>query len=422
MPDNLAMLTYYVWTIGCQMNKAESERLGSLFEERGYTESASIEDADLVLLNSCVVRQSAENRIAGRLDSLKSLKKERPGLTLAVTGCLVDSDIAQLKKRFPHVDHFFPAGGEPYWLDNPSASLPLEPPVSCFVPIIQGCNNYCSYCIVPYRRGPEVSRPFNEVVAEVKELVRRGAREVVLLGQNVDAYGQDLPGNPDLAGLLTELNRIEGLLRIRFLTSHPRDISSRLIGAMASLDKVCEQLNLPVQAGDDTVLKEMCRGYTTARYRELLAELKNRIPGIALSTDVIVGFPGESRSQFENTYRLLEETRFQTVHVAAYSPRSGTLAAREYGDDVPAAEKKRRLAAIESLQQGIAVSINAGLIGKDVEVLVEGRRKGRWQGRSRSGTLVFFSGGQCLAGQLVNVNIEKTGPWSLQGSLIKEVP
>ena len=399
------------------MNQAESERLASLFEQRSYTEAASIDDADLVLLNSCVVRQSAENRVTGRLSSLKKLKQERPGLTLAVTGCLVDADTEALKKRFPHVDHFFKAGDQPYWLEDPQAVLPNEPPVSCFVPIMQGCNNTCSYCIVPSRRGREVSRPFGEVVDEVKELARRGAKEVVLLGQNVDAYGHDLLGKTELADLLAELNEVEGLLRIRFLTSHPRDISGKLIDALAFLDRVCEQLSLPVQAGNDTILKRMHRGYTNAHYGKLIAELKEKVIDISLSTDVIVGFPGESEAQFEETYRLLKEIRFHTVHVAAYSPRPGTQAAREYEDNVPIAEKKRRLAAVEALQESIAREENAALLGTDVVVLVEGRRKGKWQGRSRSGTLVFFRDGERLAGSLVYVKIEKAGPWSLQGSL-----
>ena len=283
--DNLAVPSYHIWTIGCQMNQAESERLASLFEQRSYTEAASIDDADLVLLNSCVVRQSAENRVTGRLSSLKKLKQERPGLTLAVTGCLVDADTEALKKRFPHVDHFFKAGDQPYWLEDPQAVLPNEPPVSCFVPIMQGCNNTCSYCIVPSRRGREVSRPFGEVVDEVKELARRGAKEVVLLGQNVDAYGHDLLGKTELADLLAELNEVEGLLRIRFLTSHPRDISGKLIDALAFLDRVCEQLSLPVQAGNDTILKRMHRGYTNAHYGKLIAELKEKVTCHSISQD-----------------------------------------------------------------------------------------------------------------------------------------
>jgi tRNA-2-methylthio-N6-dimethylallyladenosine synthase len=400
------------------MNRAESERLGGLFEVQGYLPTTTIEEADLILLNSCVVRQSAENRIASKIGSLRALKEVHPGLTLAVTGCLVDSDIESLRKRFSHVDHFFKAGHQPQWLKREKPALPLKPPVSCFVPVIQGCNNYCAYCIVPYRRGGEVSRPLNEVACEVRELVRRGVKEVVLLGQNVDAYGHDLPKKPDLADLLAEINGVRGLKRIRFLTNHPKDMTGRLITAIASLEKVCHQLNLPIQSGDDAMLRAMRRGYDSGQFRLLVTTLRNRVPDITLSTDVIVGFPGESQSQFENTYKLLEELRFDTVHVAVYSPRPGTMAAREYKDDVLTVEKKRRLDFIEHLQEDIARENNVALKGQTIEVLVEDRHKGKWRGRSRSGKLVFFTSDQGLGGRLENIRIEKTGPWSLQGRLI----
>ncbi len=227
--------------------------------------------------------------------------------------------------------------------------LPRKPQVATYVPIMQGCNNFCSYCIVPYRRGRERSRPMEEIICEVKNLVRRGVKEVTLLGQNVDSYGHDLPGNPDLADLLYQLNPLDGLLRIRFLTNHPKDMKSKLIDAVAKLDKVCEQINLPVQAGDDEILKAMRRGYTVEHYRQLIAEIRTNIPDISLSTDVIVGFPGETEAQFQNTYNLLSEIRFDMVHVAAYSPRPGTLAAREMEDNVPPEIKKERLDKIEQL-------------------------------------------------------------------------
>ena len=400
------------------MNKAESERLSSLFEQQGYQPVARADEADLILLNSCVVRQSAEGRVINKLDNLKYLKRSHPGLILAVTGCLVNSELEQLEKSFPHVDHFFKPAGWPPWLERQGQSvLPHKPSPSTYVPIIKGCNNYCSYCIVPYRRGREESRPLAEVVCEVKELTRRGVKEVILLGQNVDSYGHDLPGRPDLADLLSELNEVEGLVRIRFLTNHPKDMSHKLIDAIAGLDRVCEQLSLPVQSGNDSVLRAMRRGYTTARYRRLVYEIRARIPDIALSTDVIVGFPGESEQQFEGTVKLLAKLKFDTVHVAAYSPRVGTSAAREYEDNTPTDEKKRRLDAIEQLQEQVATEINSRYLGKTVEVLAEGIKKGKWQGRSRSGKLVFFRGEEDLTGQLVNIEIAKTSPWSLQGKL-----
>jgi tRNA-2-methylthio-N6-dimethylallyladenosine synthase len=255
------------------------------------------------------------------------------------------------------------------------------------------------------------------VVNEVKRLAGRGVKEVTLLGQNVDSYGHDLPNKPDLADLLRALNPIEGLLRIRFLTNHPKDMKDRLIETIAGLDKVCEQVNLPVQAGDDVILKAMRRGYTAEDYCQLIARIRSKIPGIALSTDVIVGFPGETDVQFENTYALLAEIRFDMVHTAAYSPRTGTLAAREMPDDVPAKIKKDRLEKIEKLQAQIAGEINAGLRDKTVEVLVEGQEKERWSGRTRTDKVVFFRAEGDCTGKAVQVKINRTSPWSLSGTL-----
>ncbi len=414
------MPQYYIWTIGCQMNKAESERLGSYFERMGYQPTATADKADLIVVNSCVVRQSAESRAINKLNALKALKKANHRLTLAVTGCLVNSETSQLRRQFPHVDYFFKPGDYPQWLenqDNLRVSLPQHPSPSTFVPIIQGCDNFCTYCIVPYRRGRERSRPVEEIVSEVKELAHRGVREVTLLGQNVDSYGHDLPGKPALADLLSELNRIDGLARIRFLTNHPKDMSSRLIQVVASLDKVCEQISLPVQSGSDNILNAMGRGYTVEHYHQLITEIRSRIPGVGLSTDVIVGFPSESPSQFEQTVDLLSELRFDTVHVAAYSPRAGTYAARNFEDNIPLAEKKGRLNKIEQLQERIATEINARLLGKTVEVLVEGKKGGKWQGRTKTGKLVFFSDANHCLGELKQIKIEHTSPWSLQGKV-----
>jgi tRNA-2-methylthio-N6-dimethylallyladenosine synthase len=420
MPDLQQEPKYHIWTIGCQMNKAESERLGSLLEQRGYRVTAVAGEADFIVLNTCVVRQSAEDRAVGKLRSLKPLKNANPNLTIALTGCLVDSNTDRLKKAFPYVDHFFKPGEIPRWLQKTQQTQQtqstLQTPVCVYLPIIQGCDNFCSYCIVPYRRGRENSLPVAELVQRARELAQRSAREITLVGQNVDSYGHDLPAKPELADLLKELNSIEGLARLRFLTNHPKDMTSRLIEAVASLDKVCEQINLPVQSGDDDILKLMRRDYTVEHYRRLIAEARRQIPDLAVSTDVIVGFPSETEVQFQHTFNLLEELRFDTVHVAAYSPRPDTIAARELEDNVPAIEKSRRLQAIERLQEKIATAINACLLGNTVEVLVEGRKKGKWQGRTRSGKLVFFTDSDNHLGRLVNVRIEQTSPWSLQGS------
>ncbi|MBP1707553.1 MAG: miaB, partial [Chloroflexi bacterium] len=413
------MPQYHIWTIGCQMNKAESERLASYLENRGYRAAPDAEYADLILVNSCVVRQSAENRVINKLQVLKTLKRCHPQTSIALTGCLVGADREKLKRSFPFVDYFFPAGDLPGWLGDHRAEemLPQRPGAATYVPIMQGCDNFCAYCVVPYRRGRERSRPLEEIVCEVKGLANRGVKEVTLLGQNVDSYGHDLADKPDLADLLYRLDPIEGLCRIRFLTNHPKDMKSKLIDAVARLDKVCEQINLPVQAGDNAVLKAMRRGYTVEHYRELVAEIRARVPEISLSTDVIVGFPGETDEQFQNTYKLLSEIQFDVVHVAAYSPRPETLAGRVMADDVPPGIKKERLEKIEHLQAKIAGDINARLQDRVVEVLVEGKKRGKWTGRTRGDKLVFFSDKGGLQSCLVNIRITRTSPWSLSGEL-----
>ena len=414
------MKKYHIWTIGCQMNKVESARLGSFFERLGFQSVDRAEDANLIVINSCVVRQSAENKVVNKLANLKALKRANPDVTLAVTGCLVSPDSTALKQKFPQVDYFFQPGHLPQWLEKPGPSevlLPERPSISSYVSIIQGCNNFCSYCIVPYRRGRESSRQIDDIVCEVNELVRRGVKEVILLGQNVDSYGNDLPEKPDLADLLVELNKINNLARIRFLTNHPKDMSPKLVATMAKSAKVCEQLSLPVQAGDDRILKLMKRGYTSEHFRNLVKVIREKIPAMALSTDVIVGFPSETTEEFRNTYNLMAEIKFDNVHMAAYSPREGTFAARELVDDISIEEKARRLDLVEKLQEKIATELNANLAGKIVEVLVEGKKAGKWWGRTRTDKLVFFNSIEDCYGQLVDIKIEKTSPWSLIGSL-----
>lgn len=415
---------YFIWTVGCQMNKADSARLASELESRGYVPALRLEDADMVVLNSCAVRQSAENRVLSKLSSLRAIKKSRPQAAIALTGCMVDGTIPDLEKRFPHVDAFFgPQAFEEFLAGvEPAGEAILAPAqahgVCEFVPIIMGCDKFCTYCIVPYRRGRERSRPLDEIRCEVERLVGSGVREITLLGQNVDSYGHDLPGKPDLADLLSALDGVPDLLRIRFLTSHPRDMSDRLIQATAGLEKVCEHINLPVQAGHDDILRRMGRRYSVEQYVDLVARIRQAIPGVSLSTDVIVGFPGESEEQFDATAGLLQQLRFDTVHIAAYSPRPGTAAAR-LKDDVPASEKKRRLQALESLQEEIARSGNAALVGQTVEVLVEQRKGDKWEGRTRTNKIIHFSDDADRLGRVVNVLVQASTPWSLSGELVR---
>lgn len=422
-------MKYYLWTIGCQMNMADSRRAAEELEKLGFRKAGQPEAADLVVLNTCVVRQSAEDKVLGRLTSLAGLKRRRPEMTLALMGCFVH-EIPSLQHRYPWVDAFILPSDVPALVDlarqkadgrMPEGRQPdlSRAPVSVGVPISFGCDHLCTYCIVRLRRGRESSRPVDEVVAEVRDLAARGVREVTLLGQNVDSYGHDLDGGglgrpPDLADLLEAVHAVPGLARIRFLTSHPADMAQRLVETAARLPLVCEHMELPVQAGDDAVLRRMGRGYTVAEYRDLVARIRAAMPGVGLATDVIVGFPGETADQFEATYRLLEEIRFDMVHVAAYSPRPGTPSAR-LADDVPAREKDRRRKAVDDLQERIVAEINAGLVGQTVEVLVEERHRAKWRGRTRTNKLVFFDvGPQDRTGQLVPVRITQAGAWSMQ--------
>ncbi len=425
--------TYHIWTVGCQMNKSDSERFAATLEALGLR-PAPIESADVIVLNSCSVRQSAEQRALSKLGSLQAPKRRRPGLFVVLAGCMVGENQAGLCRQHPLVDSFVPAGDAEALAVAVSTRLeasgavrscasspadrvtPHEPGGICrWVPIIHGCNQFCSYCIVPYRRGRERSHPIAEVVADVEAAAASGAKEVTLLGQNVDAYGRDLPERPGLADLLAAVDAVPGLARLRFLTSHPRHMSDGLIRAVADLPKVCEHINLPVQSGDDDILRAMRRGYSRQEYLELTARIRAAIPDASLSTDVIVGFPGETDEQFRHTYDLLAEIGFDVVHVAMYSPRPGTAAA-EMADDVPAEEKKRRLLLVEELQERLVGTANAFLVGNTVEVLVEGHKGGKWFGRTRSNKLVFFTASGNWLGWLGPVEITSSTAWSLQGA------
>jgi tRNA-2-methylthio-N6-dimethylallyladenosine synthase len=441
-------MRYYVWTIGCQMNVSDSRRLAAALERLGYTPIDRAEEADVVVLNTCVVRQQAEDKIIGRLGSLKALKRRRPQAVIGVMGCLVGvRDPAPLAKRFPWVDVFMPPSEPGPLLDMlverglvdegralaaeqaarrygvpESLLLPAEEQenlVSAYVPIVLGCSHGCSYCIIPYRRGPERSRPAGEILTEARALVAQGVQEITLLGQIADRYGQDLAEGPDLVGLLHHLHQIEGLARIRFLTSHPSWMTDALLDAVAELPKVCEHMEVPVQAGDDEVLSRMRRGYSADDYRRLVGRIRERVPGASIATDIIVGFPGEAEAQFQRTYDLLAELQLDKAHIARYSPRPQTLAARRYPDDVPEEEKERRRKALDDLQSEIVAHINSTLLNQTVPVLVEGKRKGRWWGRTRTDKLVFFEDEEDRRGKRALVQITWTGPWSLIGKVLR---
>jgi tRNA-2-methylthio-N6-dimethylallyladenosine synthase len=436
-------MKYHLWTEGCQMNVADSQRVAFVLERMGYSPTPHPEDANLIVMNTCVVRQSAEDKAYNRLQSLKPLKKQNPDLVINLMGCLVGrQDPASLQTRFPMVDVFSqPSDLEPLinflsqrdgknifnkevtlqslWLDGeaPIPQSQVGNMVTAFVPIVLGCSHACTYCVIPSRRGTEISRPPEEIIYEIKGLVEKGIREVTLLGQIVDRYGKENPDFPKLASLLEKINEIEGLFRIRFLTSHPNWLGDDLLKAVTELPKVMPHIEVPVQAGDDEILSAMRRGYSNRDYRALIEKIRSTIPEVSIGTDIIVGFPNETDEKFQLTYDLLNDLKLDVAHLARYSPRSGTVSARTMPDNVPDSVKWDRFRKLEELQEKIVGEIHLKKVGKSVEVLFEDTRKGRWRGRTPNNELVFVEADHELRGQLRNVNIEWAGPWSMIGSL-----
>jgi len=413
------------------MNKADSERLGSALDQMGLVPSLSKDDADIIVLNTCVVRQNAEDKAVGTLTSLKPSKELNPDRVIALMGCMVGPNTSALEKRFPYVDVFMAPQqydplidylGEKLQIDTTGCVGPLTaaPAISTYIPIIHGCDKFCSFCIIPYRRGRETSRNVEEIVHETEMLVKRGVKEITLLGQNVDSYGHDLAGNVNLSNLLFAVNEVAGLERIRFLTSHPNDMEDSIIEAVNGLDKVCENINLPFQAGDNEILRTMRRGYTNEEYRRLIDKIRQKVANVSISTDLIVGFCGETDQQFSNTLELVKDVKFDKVHSAAYSTREGTIASRKMVDDVDETVKKERLQIINDEQEKIVAGINAELKGEIQEILVEGRKKGKWFGRNRNDKLVFFDSENIKSGQMIDVKINETSPWYLEGSIHSE--
>ncbi len=451
------MGAYHIWTVGCQVNMADSGKLAAGLRRLGWDPTDRPDDADFIVINTCAVRQHAEDRAASKLGAIAHLKERNPHLKIAVMGCMVGPKSGHLRQRFPYVDVFAQPqrfddvisvldlphaaesdlGGE-FWpaalaaATKPAETNPSETKPTAFVPIVEGCDKFCTFCIVPFRRGRERSRPIAEIRREVEAHVARGVREVTLLGQTVEAYGKDQSPvasqthHADLFDLMAAIHDLPGLERIRALTSYPPDMTDRILAGMASLPKVCEAFSLPVQSGDDEVLKQMRRGYTVAQFVDRVSKVRSLMPDVGISTDVIVGFPGETGAQFQRTLDLLAQLRFDKVHVAAYSPRPGTFAARNQPDDVPREVKDQRLHAVEDLQRAIAFEINHALWGHTLPVLVEERKAGerpgveRLTGRTRTAKLVHFDAPAAAvpSGAVVDIKITRTGPWALQGELV----
>ena len=509
-PDSASMPRFHLWTLGCQMNRSDSEEMTGRLLGAGCEEAASMDDADLVVINTCAIREGAEQKVIGRQGHLARLKAARPGMRVVLTGCSVrEPDRAGLRKRYPAVDVFLRPDEEPELIDRlglasaqgaigangtigtvgatttvgrtvvgvadhlsttraqavGQGTVARGSTMSAWLPIIYGCDKTCTYCIVPFSRGPERSRPFDDIVDEARQLAAAGYQEVTLLGQNVNSYGHDLApeprfahvdaerwagrrldlhGRPDLAELIRAIDALRtadgrpAISRLRFVTSHPWDLSDRLIAALADCSSVCEHLHLPVQAGDDEVLRRMGRQYTIGHYQERLARIREAVPGITISTDIIVGFCGETDAQAQATRELLETVRYDQVFAAAYSLRPGTPATH-LADDVPADVKRRRLNELLALQESIGLERNRSWLGRDVEVLVEtvtpprshehaddhdlhasvdDASTERLAGRTRGNKLVHLRGDRSLVGSLVSVRVDHAGPYALRGVLV----
>ena len=428
------------------MNVADSQRVGSSLEHLGYTLTETIEEADVIVLNTCVVRQSAEDKAYGRVTSLAPLKKKNPNLIINLMGCMVGVRGAEkLRAKLPFVDVFSPPSdpgplishltqGEIHSMEDAETTrrflmmdeeliLPVAEQgklVSVHVPIVYGCSHACTFCIIPSKRGGERSRPVGDIVGEVRSLARQGVKEVTLLGQIVDRYGKDIPDGPNLAALLRVLHEVDGIERIRFLTSHPNYFDDDLIRAIAELPRVMPHIELPIQAGDDEVLVNMKRGYTQQQYRDLVAKIRFQIPDCSIATDIIVGFPGETEEQFMETYRVLSDLKLDVAHLARYSLREGTVATRRMDDNVPEEDKLRRLHILDDLQEEIVAEINKKYLGETVEVLFEDKVKGRWRGRTSTNKIIFVESEDDLKGRTVPVTVTWTGPWSMQAVLQKQ--
>jgi tRNA-2-methylthio-N6-dimethylallyladenosine synthase len=439
--------TFYLRSFGCQMNDHDSERIAGVLAGLGMSRLAEPGGAQLLVFNTCSIREKADTRLLGHLGDARRLKREDPSRLVMVAGCLAQSRREAFLAEHPYIDilvgpqslHQLPllieerlgTGAAQSAFEERTSRFSAELPRArqegplAWVQIMTGCTNYCSYCIVPYVRGPEASRAAGEIVEEVRALVDEGVREVTLLGQNVNAYGREPgfsgPAGPaDFAGLLERLADVAGLERIRFMTSHPRDVSPRLIRALADLAPVCEHLHLPVQSGSDRILREMRRGYDRTTYLRLVEELKSAVPELALTTDLIVAFPGESEADFADTLSLVSEVGYDAAFTFIYSPRSQTRAA-ELGGRLPREVAEERMSRLVTLVQEQALRRNRALVGREVEVLVEGESRqvaGQSRGRTRTFKMVNFAGAPA-PGSLVRVQIEEATSTSLRGRAVR---
>lgn len=434
---------YTIITYGCQMNHHDSERIAYLLESLGYSPEKDLEKSDFIIYNTCLVRENAELKVYGQLGSLKALKKQKPNIIIAVCGCMMQTGNARetIISKYKHVDIIFGTKNisrlpsliarhrstgevvvdiEEADIIDDDTPINRNHPFIAYVNIMTGCNNYCTFCIVPYARGKEISRTPDSIIREIKDLAKRGYKEIILLGQNVNSYGKTLRPKVTFPELLKMVNDIDGIERIRFLTSHPKDCSDELIDAIANLDKVCENIHLPFQSGSNKVLKNMHRVYTREHYLNTIRKLKEKIPNITLSTDIIVGFPGETEEDFKETLSLVKEVEYDQGFTFLYSIRKGTKAA-EMKDQIPHEVKQERFQRLIDSMYEIFYKKNKADVGKVLEVLVEDTSKNNPEvltGRTRGYKLVHFVGGKRNIGHLVNVRITGNNSFALEGEII----
>ncbi|MDK0952887.1 tRNA (N6-isopentenyl adenosine(37)-C2)-methylthiotransferase MiaB [Clostridium perfringens] len=445
LENNMDKKLFCISTYGCQMNEEDSEKLSGMLKSQGYERTDNKEEASIIIFNTCCVRENAENKVFGNLGQLKQLKKKNPNLVIAICGCMMQQVgmADKVLKTFPYVDiifgthnaHKFPEylhrvlqeGVQVKEILNKEEGivegLPIDrkSDVKAFVTIMYGCNNFCTYCIVPYVRGRERSRKSEDIIKEIEELVSKGYKEITLLGQNVNSYGKGLEEDIDFAGLLRKVNEVKGLERVRFMTSHPKDLSDDVIMAIKECDKLCEQVHLPVQSGSSRILKEMNRHYDREYYLDLVKKIKSEIPDVTLTTDIIIGFPGETEEDFLDTLSLCEEVGYDSAFTFIYSRRNHTPADKmenQIPDDIKH-DRFNRL--VEAINKKVVIK-NKEYEGKVVEVLVEGPSKNdetKLTGRTRNGKLVNFAGDEKLVGELVNLKIVRAQPFSLIGEIVE---
>lgn len=438
--------TYYIFNYGCQMNASDTEHYAGQLEELGYMPAEDFHAADVIIVNTCCVRESAEKKIAGKIGELKNVKTKNPEVVICVAGCMAQKDGEKLLKKHPQVDlllgtayvNDFKNILTDYLADRKGAlytdltihqsefegKMVRQSPFSAWIPIMYGCNNFCTYCIVPYVRGRERSRAIENIVAEIEQAVKEGYKEFTLLGQNVNSYGKDFGEKDAFAKLLRRVNEIEGVERVRYMTSHPRDMNEEVIKAVAECEHVCENFHVPFQAGSDEILRKMNRGYTREKYLELIKMIRSYVPDAAITTDIIVGFPGETEQDFEDTLALVQEVGFDAAFTFIYSKRSGTPAAKMEGQ-VPLDVKKDRLNRLMEVQNLSSLHRNEEMLDKVVEVLAEGpsRNPAVWTGRTRTNKIVLWpvEGKVYQPGDKVMIKVDTAQTWLVKGKAVQDV-